>query len=159
MPSDDSVRVEEAIGSVAEETTRLLEAMRVARATAYDGAESRGSHADTPPDTHADTASEEASGGHAECGHPEHVPMGAASTCTYCPVCRGVDLARSLSPELLDRLAALAGAAAGLLTDIAAQRSAAAASGPRSSGPESSGPAHPAATGAQRIDVVDEEEE
>jgi len=42
--------------------------------------------------------------------------------CTWCPLCRGAAVIRSLSPETLARLADLASLAATVLTDLAASR-------------------------------------
>jgi hypothetical protein len=51
--------------------------------------------------------------------------------CTWCPLCRGAAVVRSLSPETLTRLADLAGLAATVLADLASTRTAA---GPPASG-------------------------
>ena len=51
-------------------------------------------------------------------------PDGAAHDpfCTWCPLCRGAAVVRSLSPETLTRLADLASLAATVLTDLAGSR-------------------------------------
>jgi hypothetical protein len=92
---DADARLDAAVGSVAEEATRLLEALGRTSAPSTDGP----------------TGDE----------GPEHVhiAMGNAETCTWCPVCRSVGLLRSVSPETLSRLADLAGAAATVLADLA----------------------------------------
>ena len=125
MAGDD--RIDEAVGSVAEEAARLIETLR----RQASGAE-RADEPLAPGDDH-------------EHRH-EHVPMGEAAACTYCPVCRGVVLLRSVSPETLDRLADVATSVAALLADLAASRSAAGA------------PAPSRRARAEKIDVVDEED-
>lgn len=102
-----------AIGSVADEATRLLESLR--RTTGADPSGAARPFTDpgpapspgSTPDPSAETT---------------HDP-----TCTWCPVCRTVRVARSLSPETLSRLADLAGFAAGVLDDLATRRANAAA--------------------------------
>ncbi len=42
--------------------------------------------------------------------------------CTWCPLCRGAAVVRSLSPETLTKLADLATLAASVLTDLAGSR-------------------------------------
>ena len=42
--------------------------------------------------------------------------------CTWCPLCRGAAVVRSLSPETLAKLADLASLAATVLTDLASSR-------------------------------------
>ncbi|MFW5470120.1 hypothetical protein ACOCJ4_08760 [Knoellia sp. CPCC 206435] len=93
---DADARLDAAVGSVAEEATRLLEAL---------GRTSASSMKD-PTDEEEDLE-------HA------HVAMGDGETCTWCPVCRSVGVLRSVSPETLSRLADLAGAAATVLADLA----------------------------------------
>ena len=56
--------------------------------------------------------------------------------CTWCPLCRGAAVVRSLSPETLAKLADLATLAATVLTEIASSRP--------GGGPPASDPDHPA---------------
>ncbi|MEP7193293.1 MAG: hypothetical protein ABI903_10545 [Actinomycetota bacterium] len=78
------------------------------------------------------------------------------STCTLCPVCRGIDLLRSVRPETIDLLADLAMSVAGGLRDFAL----------RSRGPEAGSSATSGAGGSpdpdrapvQDIPVDDESE-
>jgi len=108
---------------VAEEAARLLEALRAHGAAAESETEHEHEHV--------------------------HVPMGEAAACTYCPVCRGVVLLRSVSPETLDRLAEVATAVAGLLADLAASRA-------REGADRAAG--RPQRARSEPIDVVDEED-
>ncbi len=43
---------------------------------------------------------------------------GHQATCTWCPLCRGVDSLRAVDPAAIDRLAAAVSALAGALGDI-----------------------------------------
>ncbi|MFW5474816.1 hypothetical protein ACOCJ5_16015 [Knoellia sp. CPCC 206450] len=93
---DADPRLDAAVGSVAEEATRLLEALGRPAATSSDAS-------DHPADEHV------------------HVGMGDAESCTWCPVCRSVTALRAVSPETLTRLADLATTAATLLGELAAR--------------------------------------
>lgn len=102
---DADARLDAAVGSVAEEATRLLLAL--------------GGTPSVPPpweDRPADGPATDVPGAGAE---HVHVAMGEAETCTWCPVCRSVGVLRSVSPETLARLADLATAAATALSDLA----------------------------------------
>lgn len=99
-------RWDEQVGSVADEAARLLESLRrTAETAAHEAA------ADPPTDD-----------------EPDAVPAAAAAAaphdpfCTWCPLCRGAAVVRSLSPETLARLADLATLAASVLTDLASSR-------------------------------------
>jgi hypothetical protein len=126
-------RLDEAVGSVAEEAARLLETLRRQRTGSG------------PPQAAGDEEDERGADHEHEHEHA-HVPMGEAAACTYCPLCRGIVRLRSVSPETLDRLAEVASAVAALLGDLAADR----------------GGRDPAAPErrprAEHIDVVDEED-
>ena len=138
---DADARLDAAVGSVADEAAKLLEALgrtRTPRDESAPGrAESAGSH-----EPFGDTSDP-----------PEHVhvAMGDAETCTWCPVCRSVSLLKGVSPETLGRLADLATAAATVLADLASRHtessSATAERAPADRGPRT-----------QPIAVVDEEE-
>lgn len=93
-----------AVGSVAQETARLLEAL---------GLPAREPGDDAPPGRARDEGARDDHG---------HVPMGSAQSCTWCPVCRGVTYLRELSPETLRSLAEVAALAASTLTDLASRR-------------------------------------
>ena len=127
-----------AVGTVAEEAARLLDALGGWAASAQSGYAARPAHAAAAPgdddtaeqDHHADDR--RSTGSRCEsCGAENGV--GQAVTCQLCPVCQGIGLLRSVRPETVDRLADLAGALAATLKDIAGQRRAAAgATAPRS---------------------------
>ena len=126
---DAETRLDAAVGSVAQEATRLLEAL---------GRPSTPAPAPAPDE------------GQDEAEHV-HVAMGDAETCSWCPVCRSVGVLRSVSPETLARLADLAGAAATVLADLATRHT-------EQSGGDRREPAD-RATRTEPITVVDEEEE
>lgn len=111
---DADARLDAAVGSVAEEAARLLEALgrqtRTADATTDD---------DARDETSATTGSDDADGSAAH--EHLHVAMGDAESCTWCPVCRSVTALRAVSPETLTRLADLATTAATLLGELAAR--------------------------------------
>ncbi len=85
------------VGTVAEEAARLFESLtgRPLDPSAFE-----------PP---------------ADKGGCHHPPVGEATTCAVCPVCRGILWVRTLSPETIDRLADLASAAATSLRELAAR--------------------------------------
>ena len=90
---------EAAVGSVAEETAKLLAALGSMPVN-----EGSSPEPDPAPEEH------------------QHVPMGSAETCTWCPVCRGVVYLRELSPDTLRSLADVAALAATTLSDLATRR-------------------------------------
>ena len=102
---DADARLDAAVGSVAEEATRLLEAL--GRSQARPSEDTRAE--DTAPGDGARQAGDE----------HVHVAMGDAQTCSWCPVCRSVSVLRGVSPETLGRLADLATTAATVLADLA----------------------------------------
>jgi hypothetical protein len=126
-----------AVGTVAEEAARLLDALGGWASTAQAGYAARTAPG---PDAPADPAGSTDGSGRtdgpraapdaadaaphesrcASCGAPDG--MGQAVTCQLCPVCQGIGLLRSVRPETVDRLADLAGALAATLRDIAGQR-------------------------------------
>lgn len=133
----------EPVGSVAEETVRLVEALggwaeglRVHdgdgahddRARDGDGAHDSGAAYERPR-----AEGERAGGGNDErqagtrhttrcehCGASSRA--GEAVACQLCPVCQGIALLRTVRPETVERLADLAAALSGALRDIAADR-------------------------------------
>ncbi|CAN7465941.1 hypothetical protein [Knoellia sp. LjRoot47] len=131
---DADARLDAAVGSVAEEAARLLEAL--------------GRPQSRPDETPSPDAAPGADG-----GEHVHVAMGDAETCTWCPVCRSVSALRGVSPETLGRLADLATTAATLLADLATRHT-------ESSGPGAAQrPATPDRTPrTEPITVVDEED-
>jgi len=138
-----------ALGTVAEEAARLLDALGGWAASAQTGYAARPAHAATAPA--ADGSGTDGSGtdgsgtdefGTDVPGTPESPApaegaesatprcsscgaengVGQAVACQLCPVCQGIGLLRSVRPETVDRLADLAGALAATLRDIAGQR-------------------------------------
>ena len=108
-----------AVGTVAEEAARLLDALGGWAASAQSGYAARPAHAATAPGEGADSTTPRCESCGAENG------VGQAVACQLCPVCQGIGLLRSVRPETVDRLADLAGALAATLKDIAGQRRAA----------------------------------
>ena len=113
----------EPVGSVAEETARLVEAL---------GGWAHGMATDLRPAPGAG----EPGGGEAAAGRPEpgtrHTDRceqcgstaraGEAAACQLCPICQGIALLRAVRPETVERLADLAAALSGTLRDIASER-------------------------------------
>lgn len=123
------------VGSVAEETARLLDALL--GAAPADGTAPHG------PDeqAYAETAEAPRDTGPAEpcptCGHePADHRAAADEVCRLCPVCQLLRVVRAVRPETLDRLADLAGAVTETLRDVAASRR-------REAGPTPPRPARP----------------
>jgi hypothetical protein len=125
-----------AVGTVAEEAARLLDALGGWASTTQAGYAARTTPSPAPPDEGAPEApgsgdsssTENASASHAD-GHASRCEscgaengVGQAVTCQLCPVCQGIGLLRSVRPETVDRLADLAGALAATLRDMAGQR-------------------------------------
>jgi hypothetical protein len=118
-------RWDEQVGSVADEAGRLLESLRRSAAEAA----ARPPEGEDGPDAAASgSASGSPRSGAPSAGMPgaeaDARPDGAAHDpfCTWCPLCRGAAVIRSLSPETLTRLADLASLAATVLTDLAGSR-------------------------------------
>jgi hypothetical protein len=89
--------VDAAIGSVAEETARLLRVLGGGPPNTDDRADpATAPSIDTTSATHS-------------------------RTCTWCPLCRGVELVKGLSPETLRSLADVATLAATTFADLAAR--------------------------------------
>ena len=147
-----------AVGSVAEEAARLLDALGGWASSTQAGYAAR----TTPSPASTDEAgpdqdsSAAPAGGHASrcesCGAENG--MGQAVTCQLCPVCQGIGLLRSVRPETVDRLADLAGALAATLRDIAGQRRADAGGGP-----PRKPPSPPSRGRVQDITVDDEDDQ
>lgn len=135
-------RWDEQVGSVADEAARLLESLRRSAETAASEAAAASATHDEPDAVPAPPAP-------APADAAPHDPF-----CTWCPLCRGAAVVRSLSPETLARLADLATLAASVLTDLASSRPApgpatAPAAGDASRDP-ASGPAPTASTRPRR---------
>lgn len=114
---DADARLDAAVGSVAEEAARLLEALgRPQQPRDENSSRTAESAAPPPPGSGGPEQSERADN-----GEHVHVAMGDAQTCTWCPVCRSVTLLKGVSPETLGRLADLATAAATVFADLASR--------------------------------------
>jgi hypothetical protein len=173
-------RWDEQVGSVADEAGRLLESLR--RTAAESAARESVGHDDADAEGRAPAAGSRSGSGSAgaaaagaaaagagapEGGMPAGGPDGSRHdpSCTWCPLCRGAAVVRSLSPETLAKLADLATLAATVLTDLASSRP---AGGPPASGPDepAAGPArgsarpghrsrHPGPAQSRPIPVID----
>jgi hypothetical protein len=118
----------EPVGTVAEETARLVEALG-GWAEGLRGP--AGDHPGTDrPDEPAAAPEADRPGapgaGTRQTTRCEHCGVasraGEALACQLCPVCQGIALLRSVQPETVERLADLAAALSGALRDIAADR-------------------------------------
>jgi hypothetical protein len=101
------------VGSVAEETARLLDALLAGTPEAGE------------PAYRAPTTAEESAEPCRTCGHvagSTHTSGSSAEVCHLCPVCQLLRVVRTVRPETLDRLADLAGAVTETLRDVAASR-------------------------------------
>ena len=140
-------RWDEQVGSVADEAGRLLESLRrsAAEAAAPRPEGDHGPDAGGSPPAPGSPAAETLSGGMPGAGAAAAGPDAAAHDpfCTWCPLCRGAAVVRSLSPETLAKLADLAALAATVLTDLASSRPAA---GPPASSDASGGTEDPEGT-------------
>ncbi len=104
------------VGSVAEETARLLDALLAG--------------ADAPPGTRAyrtpEVEVEPTEEPCPACGHTAepaaHTAASSNDVCHLCPVCQLLRVVRTVRPETLDRLADLAAAVTETLRDTAASR-------------------------------------
>lgn len=137
-----------AVGSVAEETARLLRVLGGGSSEDLGSQARRGpvdrgrspEPADAPPaggagtrDGDARCACGSATSGETGGGSPRrHLPREDPRALPWCPMCRGAAFLRALSPETLERLADLAGVVSATLADLAAH----AASTPRPAGGE-----------------------
>lgn len=110
------------VGSVAEETARLLDALlspAPAQPTTSPDAAQKPADAAYPP------SADSVEGPCPTCGHlgePSSARGAAADLCHLCPVCQVLRVVRSVRPETLDRLADLAAAMTETLRDAAATR-------------------------------------
>ena len=103
-------------------------------------------------------AGEEAAGVCSHCGadRGDTAGDGVSSNCTFCPLCRGLGLLRSVRPETVDLLADLAMSVAASLREVALRSR---ASDPAPSAASTSGaPADPDRPPVQDIPVDDESE-
>ena len=137
-------RWDEQVGSVADEATRLLQSLRrtteeAGRSAAEEAADPPGPTPRAPRAGMPSAAVPDAGLGGGGTDTSPHDPA-----CTWCPLCRGAAVVRSLSPETLTRLADLAALAATVLTDLASTRRPA---DPAASGTDPARSSAPGATG------------
>ena len=168
------------IGTVAQEAARLIEDMAAMARLSY----SRGDESVPYPGQPApETARPEAARPAGPAGPADQVPAGdpqasdestegtcsvcgavkgaaaghdSSSACRICPLCRGIDLLRSVRPETVDMLADLAMSVAGSLRDVAVWSRAAGPTASARSTP--GGPPEPDRAPVQDIPVDDESE-
>lgn len=110
------------VGSVAEETARLLDALMAGNLADESPGQPAGRQA-YPNDPTPEDAAESAE----PCPTCGHVPgaahaAGDGEVCHLCPVCQLLRVVRTVRPETLDRLADLAAAMTDTLRDVAATR-------------------------------------
>jgi hypothetical protein len=117
------------VGSVAEETARLLDALMAGIPGADEVAGNPAGGDAYRNEPAPDDAAEGTVGPEAEpcptCGHvpgPAHAAAGDGEVCHLCPVCQLLRVVRTVRPETLDRLADLAAAVTDTLRDVAASR-------------------------------------
>jgi hypothetical protein len=106
------------VGSVAEETARLLDALLAGTSGAEEASGRAYASSDAPaPEPAADPCP--------TCGHvpgAERTTGPDGEVCQLCPVCQLLRVVRTVRPETLDRLADLAAAVTDTLRDVAASR-------------------------------------
>ena len=98
------------VGSVAEETARLLDALLAGTGEERETTETAAEPSPEPCPT---------------CGHVAGATQtneSSAEVCHLCPVCQLLRVVRTVRPETLDRLADLAAAVTDTLRDVAASR-------------------------------------
>lgn len=151
-------RVEDALGTVAEEAAKLVAAFGAASAAAASA-----SPGPSPPGEPVSGESDQqgsppvGAGPRTDEGSCRHQATASQPiACALCPVCQLIALLRTVRPETVDRLADLAAAATTALRDIASSGAAVAAA----RGEDAPGtPREPTRSRAVPIDVVDEDEE
>jgi len=165
------------IGTVAQEAARLIEDMAAMARLSYSRGDDSGPYpgqpapgtarpeaarpagpADQVPAGDPQANDESSDGTCSRCGAVKGSAAGhdSSSACRICPLCRGIDLLRSVRPETVDMLADLAMSVAGSLRDVAVWSRAA---GPTSSARSTPGsPPEPGRAPVQDIPVDDESE-
>jgi hypothetical protein len=112
---EESEQSRPTVGSVAEETARLLDALLAGADAPPSASAYRVTEVDAEPTEEPCPA----------CGHTPGTAHTAASSnevCHVCPVCQLLRVVRTVRPETLDRLADLAAAVTETLRDTAASR-------------------------------------
>jgi hypothetical protein len=170
------------IGTVAQEAARLIEDMATMARLTYRRDSDTGRYAGEPADEPVPTnpqdeaaptqdrqARDRPSQGPAATGEPadgvcsqcgadrgDAVADGPPSNCTFCPLCRGIGLLRSVRPETVDLLADLAMSVAASLREVALWSRASDTRSPAA--PTSGGSADADRAPVQDIPVDDESE-
>ena len=114
------------VGSVAEETARLLDALLAGSATAGEPADPATAPAASAEGSNAGAAADQPHEVCATCGQSTGAYAASSSApadvCHLCPLCQLLRVVRSVRPETVDRLADLAAAVTDTLRDLAASR-------------------------------------
>ncbi len=107
----------EPVGSAADEAARLADALQAWWARRdHDGTEQHDEQRADHSDEHGDEQRDEHADEHAdEHGHEPGEP----SACRYCPLCRGISVAQSLRPEVVQHLLSAAESLAAALRELA----------------------------------------
>ena len=110
------------VGSVAEETARLLDALLAGTSGAGEASGRAYASSQAPaPEPAAEPPAEPCP----TCGHVPgagHATAQDGEVCHLCPVCQLLRVVRTVRPETLDRMADLAAAVTDTLRDVAASR-------------------------------------
>ncbi len=117
----DDDRWDEQVGSVAEEAQRLLESLR-RTGGGPDGPTGSGTGAPRADDPGTSGPEPEGPATDDTAHADDETWVCTDPFCRSCPLCRTVAVVRGLSPQTLRRLADLATVAAGVLADLAAER-------------------------------------
>ncbi len=115
------------VGSVAEETARLLDALLAGSAAAGEPADPATGPPPSADGSNAGAAADQPHEVCATCGqstgaHAAATSRAPADVCHLCPLCQLLRVVRSVRPETVDRLAELAAAVTDTLRDLAASR-------------------------------------
>ena len=108
------------VGSVADETARLLDALLGSVPTDAKATNGSKASAEGRPDDVCSTCGHQAGVTQTETPGSSSAP--STDVCHLCPVCQLLRVVRSVRPETLERLADLAGAVTETLRDAAASR-------------------------------------
>lgn len=122
LPEGESPQARPPVGSVAEETARLLDALLAGTGAAtQDDASGTAYQTGTTEPTGAGNVDAEPC---PTCGHLPGTSHDAqdGEVCRLCPVCQLLRVVRTVRPETLDRLADLAAAVTETLREVAASR-------------------------------------
>jgi hypothetical protein len=127
VPERESPPARASVGSVAEETARLVEALLAGTgAPGQDEASGPADRTDASDQSGTEQSGEEKTAAEPcpTCGHVPgtgHDPQNG-DVCRLCPVCQLLRVVRTVRPETLDQLADLAAAVTETLREVAATR-------------------------------------